>query len=123
MLEGLLVSALLYLDGSQKHPPRLLSVAFLSVSSVRYLPLSRHADIMANPEFTVEKALAIVSQLLDRVLPSLVRQVNDKSTLIDASDSLARGFLALLARSDRPQLASEAILRAIVEVPEASSWH
>lgn len=123
VLEGLLVSALLYLDASQKEPSRLLSSAFPNASSVRYLPLSLHADIMANPEFSVEKALAIVSQLLDRVPPFLLRQLNNKSTPIDVSDSLARGLLALLAGSDRPQYACDAILRAIVEVPESSSWH
>lgn len=50
-----------------------------------------------------------------------IRQLNDESMPVDICDSLARGLLALLPGIDRPQLVSDAILRAIIEVPESSS--
>lgn len=42
---------------------------------------------------------------------------------IASLEHMAYGILSLLLSSDRPQLASHLVLRAIIDRPDASSWH
>lgn len=123
VLEGLLVAALLYLDGTRKEPSRLLSSAFPNASGVRRLPLSLHADIMVNPVYTIEKAVAIVSPLVDRVRHHFYGSSMTSLDQLIHPIIRPRVYSLFLPEAIGHSSDSDAILRVIVEIPESSSWH
>lgn len=123
VLEGLIASALLYLDSPNTATARLLSTPFPSQDSVRFPALFLDADCLSSSTYSPPKAVEILSKLLDRIPATLLDLLNTRTTSTDLLDFRAREILLLLMRSDRPHLACSSIAEAIIEQPEASSWH
>lgn len=123
VLEGLIVSALLYLDSPNTATARLLSTPFPSQDSVRFPALFLDADFLGSSTYSPAKAVEILSKLLDRIPATLLDSLNTRTASTDLLDFRAREILLLLKRSDRPHLACSSIAEAIIEQPDASSWH
>jgi hypothetical protein len=132
--EGLIVSALLFLGS--KLDFSLLAQPFPTGSDVRYPGLWLDGDFLQRDDLYSTRALEVLRHLLPTVPPSLLLKLTgialDK--LFEASDDLAPaklteiesvafGLLSLLVDSDRPHLATELVLKTVIERPDASSWH
>lgn len=132
--EGLIVSAVLFLDSKKGGPPRILASPFPSELDVRYPPLFLDPEFLLRPELHESSTREILRSLISIVPPTLLAALAD-TTLnmllsmeegepkIASLEHMAYGILSLLLSSDRPQLASHLVLRAIIDRPHASSWH
>ena len=132
--EGLIVSALLYLGS--KLDVSLLAQPFPTASDVRYPGLWLDGDFLQREDLYSTRALEVLRHLLPTVPPSLLLKLtrNALDKLFEASDDLAPAKLAeiesvafrllsLLVDSDRPHLATDLVLKTVIERPDASSWH
>lgn len=129
--EGLIMSALLFLQDKIPRHSNILAKPFPTLNDVRY------PDIwldLSFPDSDIHKAEAVLQRLLPSVAPSLLFKFTQSafSALLNASaqdpkstdlERLAFNMLKLLADSDRPYLANGLILNVIMEKPESSSWH
>ena len=132
--EGLIVSALLFLDSKKGGSSRLLASPFPTELDVRYPPLFLDPEFLLRPELHESSAREVVRSLISIVPPTLLANLaeNTLSVLLSTADGspevaslehMTYGLLRLLSSSDRPQLASDLVLRAIIDRPDASSWH
>lgn len=90
------------------------------------------SDFFMRREFTSVQAVAGLQILIDRAPSSLLLALT-AGILSTPSSSTANGtdlvptiacrLLALLTKSDRPQMAFDIILHSIIAKPEISSWH
>jgi hypothetical protein len=132
--EGLIASALLFLDSKKGGPSRLLASPFPSEVDVRYPPLFLDQEFLLRPELDEHIAQGVLQSLISIVPPTLLAALVD--TTLNVLSSMAAGnpeiaslermayrLLSLLLTSDRPQLASDLVLRAVIDRPDASSWH
>ncbi|KAF2636252.1 hypothetical protein P280DRAFT_153707 [Massarina eburnea CBS 473.64] len=134
--EGLILSALLYLDTFNSSSTRILSKPFPSAEAghMRYPALYLDDEFLATKDMNRYFALHSLRQFIGSVPPTLLAQVT-KNTVncLYATSSDAKGFVILeqvafdlvklLGKSDRPALASEIAVRCIIERPESSSRH
>jgi hypothetical protein len=136
------MSALLFLELHIPNHEYILIKPFPSEHDVRY------PDIWLDPSFFEmdekdgvgnvrdEDAFDILQVLLPTVSPSLLFRLTEAAVealfnvppeeskaKIAMLERLAYGFLSLLAQSDRPSLATEFILKVIIDRSDSSSWH
>lgn len=128
--EGLVVSALQYLELRLKPTEYVLSRPFPTEANFRYPNIWLDESSLDSSNIDIDGPLDVLKQLLDTVPPTLLLRVAQKGidALLEKASSphterVAFGLLSLLASSDRPQLASTLVLSAIVKLPSSSSWH
>ena len=132
--EGLVVSAMLFLDSKKGGRSRILASPFPTEHEARYPPLFLDPEFLLRPDLHEGSAREVLRSLISIVPPGLLAALAD--TTFDALSSVAErepeiaslehmayGLLSLLLSSDRPQIASDLVLRAILDRPDASSWH
>ncbi|MCJ1374151.1 hypothetical protein MMC20_005383 [Loxospora ochrophaea] len=130
---GLIVSALLFLNSKIPRCPRILAAPFPSNGDVRYPPLFLDQTFLAR-EPSEKDARGTLLCFIRSVPPSLLLSLTiaalnllsatpDTSASIAPTERTAYNLLSLLAVCGRPQLASDLILRTIIDHPESSSWH
>lgn len=129
-LEGYIISALLFLDGLKAGGERLLSEAHPHVDDPRYPSLYLDDEFLSLVNKEEDQSLEMLEQLLNEVPPTLLatatRYALDalvKSAPPPKLERICMNLLRLLAKSDRPELATEMILQVVVGRPDASSWH
>ena len=137
-LEGLSISALIYLDTRLGGPTRILSTAFpQTTKSKRYPPLFLAVEFVdqdRNAGIDEHAAFNVLETFLTRIPPSLLLSVGQNALEVLRSGTLEPQniiiaerilfkILRLLSRSDRPDLASDVVCDAILSLPESSSWH
>ncbi|KAF2754373.1 hypothetical protein EJ05DRAFT_139577 [Pseudovirgaria hyperparasitica] len=133
--EAQIAVSLLYLDAMGKGSPRVLASAFPSPDDARFPPLFLSIDFLGKTT-EHDKALHSLAELrcLRAVPPSLLAQLvssawsqylsmSKADSKIYLRERVAYQLLRLLTLSDAPQLASSLILRAVLDHPDASSWH
>lgn len=132
--EGLVASALLFLDSKKAGPSRLLASPFPAAVHIRYPSLFLDADFLLKPKLHEYCAEGVLRSLISMVPPKLLAALADAtlkvlSSMPDGSsevaplERMAYDLLCLLLSSDRPQLASDLVLQAVIDRPDASSWH
>ncbi|KAF2703838.1 hypothetical protein K504DRAFT_463266 [Pleomassaria siparia CBS 279.74] len=134
--EGEILAALLYLDAQNSTTSRILASPFPSTEDVRYPSVYLDETFLSTEDSPGSRKCAIeyLTRYNRLIPPSLIAQLaqNTMSTMADAAPGeissayLERDaflLLHLLSMSDRPSLASELIVKTIIEHPEASSWH
>jgi hypothetical protein len=132
--EGQVLSALLFLDSRKGGHRRLLSTPFPSKSDVRYPCLFLAPEFLCRPELNPSNARGILAHLLNTVPPPLLADLTNATldTLLKIPpessgaielEGIAYGLLILLTKSDCPRLASDPVMRIIIDKPESSSWH
>ena len=131
--EGLIASVLLYLDSTENKSSRILAKPFPSPTNVRYPALILDHDFLVDRDLAGVQVIQVLRVLIDRIPSSLLLDLT--SGIIDSSAKSSRSetnatistsacqLLALLTKSDRPQIATDLILRTIIDRPETSSWH
>ena len=137
-LEGLLISALLYLNTLIGGPVRILSEAFPNeTTSKRYPPLFLANEFVSQEShtgFSDSAAIGTLSDLLRRVPTSLLLTTTQGalealgSTDMDPSkivsvESIFYETVRLLVQSDKPESACNIVCQAVLSRPESSSWH
>jgi hypothetical protein len=132
--EGLITSALLFLDSRKGGPSRILASPFPTEVDVRYPPLFLDPEFLLRPELHEYDARQVLRSLI-RTVPStllatladttlnVLSSMADGKSKIASFEHMAYGLLSLLLSSDRPQLATDLVIRAIIDRPNASSWH
>ncbi|MCJ1453624.1 hypothetical protein MMC28_003971 [Mycoblastus sanguinarius] len=132
--EGLTVAALLLHSSIIGGPSRILASPFPSDAEVRYPSLFLDQDFLLANERFEPAARRVLSRLMSTIPPRLLLALTNaalqvlsatppESTKIALREHTAYMLLKLLATGDRPQLASNLILRTIIDRPDASSWH
>ena len=132
IIEGLVVSAMLFLDAKKGGSSRVLASPFPTELDVRYPPLFLDPEFLLRPELHERSAREVLESLISTVPPVLLAKLAEttfaalSSTVhgnpeLGSLERMAYGLLSLLLSSDRPQLAATLILRAIIERPDASS--
>ena len=136
--DGLIASALLYLDVSTKGNGRILSQSFPEqCSSVRFPSMFLDVEFLSRIKECgghTSHAFEILRKYLDRVPPGMLSHL--AQGMLDALKSMSEkeqratsiecdfyGVLGLLIGSDRPEIASKLVSRAILDRPDSSSWH
>ena len=131
--EGMIATALL-LESSQIEGSNILASPFPSESNVRYPSLFLDHDFLlssdtlqAPADYVLSKFIKIVPstlllELTRSALEALSRTPLD-SPKLGATERMAYRLLMLLSKSDRPNLASNLIVRTVLNRPDASSWH
>lgn len=134
--EGIIVSAVLYLDSkrSAESGTRLLSSPFPSIGDMRYPPLMLDSAFLLKSNLHEADALNGLSSVLSRCPPTLLShlarslakelsQMQPNNPRISSLEQTTYGLLRLLSASDCPWLASNIVVRTILDRPDASSWH
>ena len=132
--EGLLLSAVLYLDSKKISGERQLAKAFPSAHIARYPALYLDAAFLDRRDLDEDSALHLLGRLIRRVPTQLLlnlfrveykalQSIDGSNTQLARSERVTIGLLRLLAASDRPELACGPISRILLDRPEASSWH
>ncbi|KAL8951292.1 MAG: hypothetical protein Q9222_002714 [Ikaeria aurantiellina] len=129
--EGLIALALLWIDSQENRSTRILSKHFPSISNIRYPPMILDSDFLLSlgqqqltccESWLIRHRLHYFSNQQMVSSDSLSRLESSSTNFLDAPDT-AYHLLILITKSYRPQVASELILRTIIDQPEASSWH
>lgn len=131
--EGLIASAMLYVDSTENNAARILARPFPSTDDARYPPLILESDFLLQEELSCVQAIEVLRRLIDRVPSKLllalstgVLLTSSKATGSDTTPTTlptAYQLITLLGKCDRPQIASDLILSAIIDRPDTSSWH
>ena len=134
VLEGLTASALLYIDSRENKASRILAQPFPSADRSRYTALILDSDFLVSGSLSNASAVQVIKRMITQAPPSLlldlVTGIFETSSYIHSdsretatTSNTAYQLLALLTKSDRPDIASELVLRTILDRPESSSWH
>ncbi|KAF2795876.1 hypothetical protein K505DRAFT_272583, partial [Melanomma pulvis-pyrius CBS 109.77] len=133
--EAEILAALLYLDTQNSDKSRILASPFPSPEDVRY------PSVYLNEQFLSEidtgsrrRAISYLKGHIKVVPPTLVAQLAENTiNALGVADQSGPAFIKLeadafllidvLSKSDRPGLASELIVKAIIKRPDASAWH
>ena len=131
--EGMIATALL-IESSKIEGSKLMTSPFPSDVNVRYpslfldhdFLLSRHASLNPPADIALSYFINMVpsTQLLDlagSALDALSKMPSDSTKLV-STERTAFSQLKLLSKSDRPHLASNLIVRTVIDRPDASSW-
>ena len=131
--EGLIASALLYIDSTNNKGSRTLAKPFPFSHAVRYPSLILDSDFLLARSRSSTQAIEIVRAMINRVPSALIlslatgtlstskeaAQAEDDTT----ASTTACELLALSTKSDQPQLACNLIMRTVIERPDTSAWH
>lgn len=132
--EGLVLTALLLQASDVEGASRFLASPFPSADNLRYPTLFLDEEFLQAAESLRPSSVDVLSRFIN-IVPStllcslahsaleLLSKTPPESTKIISMESTTYGILRLLSRSDRPQLATNLIIRFIVDRPSASSWH
>lgn len=132
--EGMMATALLLESSKIEGSSRILALPFPSEYNVRYQSLFQDYDFLLSRDALYPPAdvalsyfikMAPSTLLLDltaSALDALSRTPSD-SIKLASKERTAYRLLLLLSKSDRPHLASNPIVRTILDRPDASSWH
>ncbi|KAI4256854.1 MAG: hypothetical protein L6R42_005992 [Xanthoria sp. 1 TBL-2021] len=131
--EGLIASALLYIDSTDNIGSRTLAKPFPSSHTVRYPSLILDSDFLLSRDRSSTEAIEVLRAMISRIPSSLLLSLatgilstsnepghSDDNT---TTSTIACSLLALSTKSDQPQLACNLIVRTIVERPDTSAWH
>lgn len=136
--EGLIISALLYIDSQTDDGSRLLKRPFPSTSDTRYPAVWLDLEFSNLGNVGISEAIYFFGEnfVLSTVPPTLLLKLAkgaiDHSAKVAANGPVSHGtnlegrtcnIVSLLTRSDRPHLAIDLVLKIIMEYPDASSWH
>ncbi len=132
--EGMIATALLVESSIIEGSSRVLASPFPSESNVRYPSLFLDHDFLLSrdalyspadlPLFHFIKMVpaTLLLELTTSAFNALSKTPSDPKKLM-LIERTAYMRLILLSKSDRPHLASELIVRTVIDRPEASSWH
>ena len=132
--EGMIATALLVESSIIKGSSRILASPFPSESNVRYPSLFLDHDFLLSRDASYSSADLPLSHFIKMVPTTLLldlttsafnalsRTPSDPKKLM-LIERTAYMRLILLSKSDRPHLASDLIVRTVVDRPDASSWH
>ena len=134
VLEGLTASALLYIDSRENRASRILARPFPSANELRYPALILDSDFLLSDGLSNASAVRVLRMMIARAPSSLLLDLligifessshsPSNSSETPTTSNTAYQLLALLTKSDRPEIASELVLRTILDRPESSSWH
>ncbi|KAL8656693.1 MAG: hypothetical protein Q9226_002592 [Calogaya cf. arnoldii] len=131
--EGLIASALLYIDSTDNKGSRILAKPFPSSDSTRFPPLILDPDFLLNRDRSSTQATEVLRALIDQtpssLLDHLVNGILSTSTEAaqpignTATSTIAYQLLALSTKSDQPHKACDLILRTIIGQTDTSAWH
>lgn len=132
--EGYILLSHLLLDAQNPGTHRILSTPFPSKLDVRYPALYLDDQALLKRDYSSSGALtALEAHLEDIPLELFTQLTNNTMRALDAADtgkseyinleSTAFRLIKLLAKSDRPGLATKLAVRTIIDRPDASSWH
>jgi len=128
--EAYIISGLLFLDGHKAGGKRLLSEAHPNVDNPRYPSLYLDDEFLSLVNKEESQPLETLEKLLNEVPPTLLATAARYAleALVTSApppklERICMNLLRLLAKSDRPELATEMILQVVVDRPDASSWH
>ncbi|GAQ35314.1 hypothetical protein AtubIFM54640_002288 [Aspergillus tubingensis] len=136
--ESLIVSALLFLGSLASKADRILSKPFPENTDIlRYPPVHLDYEFMAtidDQRKAATAAISLLNGLVKMVSPTLLYHLSlslletlhgleGASPRYALVQRLVFESMALVRRSDRPELAAKLGLKALQLFPEASSWH
>ncbi|OOF97649.1 hypothetical protein ASPCADRAFT_206420 [Aspergillus carbonarius ITEM 5010] len=136
--EAIIASALLFLDSLTRSSERLLSREFPeNVDILRYPSVHLDYEFLSsvdNQSRAANAAISVLNGLVRMAPPSLLyelslsfletlRQLESMSPKYALVQRCAFKTMALLRRSDKPELAGILGMKALQLFPEASSWH
>ena len=132
--EGMLATALLVESSKIEGPSRILALPFPSEFDVRYPSLFLDHEFLLSKDTLYPPAIVALSHFMKMVPSTLLLDVTglaldslsnipSDSTKVASMERTAYRLLILLSKSDRPHLASNLIIRTILDRPDASSWH
>lgn len=132
--EGMIATALLTKASKTEGSLGILALPFPSEFDVRFPSLFLDHDFLLSSDalyFSTDIALSHMIKmvpstlLLDMAVSALdaLSRTPSDSTKLASTERNAYGLLMLLSKSDRPHLASDLIVRTILDRPDASSWH
>ena len=131
--EGLIASAMLYIDSRENKSARILAKPFPSTDNARYPHLLLDSNFLLREELSSVQAIEALRKLIDHVPSKLLLALSTGILSTSAKDADTKGtpttsptacqLIFLLGKCDRPQIASDLILSTIIDRPEISSWH
>lgn len=132
--EGLIASALLYIDSTNNKGSRTLAKPFPSSHAVRYPSLILDSDFLLARSRSSSQAIELVRAMINRVPSTLILSLatgtlstSKKVAQAEDDDTTASAtvceLLTLSTKSDQPQLACNLIMRTVIERPDTSAWH
>ncbi|KAL8662967.1 MAG: hypothetical protein Q9202_004290 [Teloschistes flavicans] len=132
--EGLIASALLYIDSKENKSSRILTEPFPSEEGARYPSMFLDSEFLLKRELHVGQALDMLKRLIVQVPSTLLLGMT--SSILETSSHIpeesretanttiaAYRLLALTGKCDSPEETVSLVLRAVIDRPEASSWH
>ncbi|KAF2015675.1 hypothetical protein BU24DRAFT_421976 [Aaosphaeria arxii CBS 175.79] len=131
--EGQILAALLYLDSSVSSKSRILAnTPFPARDDVRF-PCVYLEHKFLSKDMKTQWAIKTLQQHIKSVPPNLLAQVVEHAVhALDTSSSEEAHaglqlttfmLIKLLAKSDRPMLASRVAIETVLKRPKASAWH
>ena len=131
--EGMIASAMLYIDSTENKAARILASPFPSPDSARYPPLMLESDFLLREELSCVEAIEALRKLIDRVPSRLLLALSTGVLLTSSKAADSEGnpttsttackLITLLGKCDQPQVTSDLIISTIIDRPETSSWH
>ncbi|KAJ9630590.1 hypothetical protein H2203_001113 [Taxawa tesnikishii (nom. ined.)] len=132
--EALIASVLLFVDSQKGGGRRLLTKAFPGFKDVRFPSLFLDEEFLFREDVQRSQTLKILGKLLPHVPASLLATLTENAldvlTAMDPEapalakrEEMCIQLLSLLEKSDRPELATDMVLRTVLDRPDASSWH
>ena len=131
--EGMIASAMLYIDSTENKAARILASSFPSPDSARYPPLILESDFLLREELSCVQAIDALRKIIDRVPSKLLLALATGVLLTSSNAADSEGnpktsptacqLIILLGKCDRPQVTSDLIISTIIDHPETSSWH
>ena len=131
--EGLVASALLYIDSTENKAVRILARPYPSPECARYPPLILESDFLLREDLSCVQAIEALRIYIDRVPSKLLLALSTGVLLTSSKAADKKGIpttsptacqlITLLGKCDQPQVASDLILSTIIDRPETSSWH
>ena len=133
--EGLVVSALLYLDSKKGGSRRILASSDPSADvATRYPLLFLDEEFLLRTDLSEPEALKVLEFYLGSIPPTLLLDLTTacvdellgdgpKASTTVSLELVAFRLVSLLAKCDQPALAAKSIQNLILNLPDASSWH
>ncbi|KAL8994115.1 MAG: hypothetical protein Q9169_005828 [Polycauliona sp. 2 TL-2023] len=131
--EGLIASALLYIDSVNNKRSRLLAKPFPSINVSRFPSLILDSDFLLDETLSSTQAMGVLRHEIVRtpstLLTSLAAGILSSSLSTTTSENITQTstvgcrLLALCTKMDQPQIACDLILKTIIEYPDTSAWH
>ncbi|CAI6310052.1 unnamed protein product [Periconia digitata] len=136
VMDGILLTSILFLDETGGTGERLLSKPFpgTNPATIRFPTLYLDGETLRDPLCTKEEAFSMLRRLIHYVPPSMIakgansalEQLNKTAANIDEHrewSSLLYRYLDLLKRSDRPALAAKLAIQYMKSSSDSSTWY